>query len=123
MGISFPKNDTPIVEMQVYSSLVTSTNIAKIEINPDNILMVDDVKSYFKTNVVSIEVGEDGHCKAVHKEDYELSNDMFDGEGLIDSSIFPPEMSGYILLRSHFCKMACLNTNIQQFYKDYFGTD
>ena len=46
---------------------------------------------------------------------------MFDGQALIDSSIFPSWGNGYILLRHHFCKMAAFNTNIQQFFKYYFG--
>ena len=48
---------------------------------------------------------------------------MFDGQALIDSSIFPELGNGYILLRHHFCKMAAFNTNIQQFFKDYFGDE
>ena len=46
---------------------------------------------------------------------------MFDGQGLIDESIFPKWGEGYLLLRHHMCKMACFKTKIQKFFKDYYG--
>lgn len=121
MDIKLPKKNAPIVEIGAYAALVTSTMIDKIQINPDDVLIVKDVKSFFKTDVVSVEVGEDGHCCAKHLKDYEVCNEMFDGQALIDSSIFPDWADGFILLRQHFTKCAAFNTNIQLFFKDYFG--
>jgi len=120
MGLKLPKHKAPIVEMSAYCSLIASSIVDTININPKNILILKDVKSFFKTNVVSIELDNNGHCVAQDKKDYELKNTMFDGQGLIDSSIFPKNGNGYILLRHHMCKMACFNTNIQTFFKDYF---
>ncbi len=121
MGIKLPENNAPIVEISAYAPLVSSGIIDRIKINPENILILKDVDRFFKTNVVSVETDEQKHCFAERVDDYELKNTLFDGQALIDSGIFPSWANGYILLRHHFCKMAAFNTNIQQFFRDYFG--
>ena len=121
MGYKLPKENAPIVEIGAYSSLIASGIVGTININPRDIFIMQDVKSLFKTNIVSVELDNNKHCTAVNKNDYELSNEMFDGQGLIDSSIFPSWGNGYILLRHHMTKFACFKSNIQQFFKDYYG--
>jgi len=121
MGIKLPKKNAPIVEIGAYSSLITSSIENRIKIDPSEILVIKDIDSVFKTNVISIEVDNDNHCKAVPYSDYEVVNTLFDGQALIDSSIFPTWANGYILLRHHMCKMAAFSSNIQLFFKDYFG--
>ena len=121
MGIKLPKKNAPIVEIGAYSSLITSSIEGRIKIDPSEILVVKDVDSIFKTNVISIEVDENNHCKAVPYSDYPVVNTLFDGQALIDASIFPSWGNGYILLRQHMCKMAAFSSNIQLFFKDYFG--
>lgn len=123
MGIELPENNAPIVEIGAYSSLITSSIVGKVKINPENILIVKDVDSFMETNVVSIETDENKHCYAKNIDGYKLKNTLFDGQALIDSSIFPSWGEGYILLRNHFTKMAAFSTNIQTFFKDYFGDD
>ena len=123
MNLKMPKNNSPIVEMSAYSSLIASSIVSTINIDPKNILILKDVASYFRTNVVSIETDEHKHCIAVPKQDYELKNEMFDGQGLIDESIFPTWGNGYILLRHHMFKAACFKTKIQKFFKDYYGNN
>jgi hypothetical protein len=123
MGIKLPKNNAPIVEISAYAPLTSSTIVGKVKIDPSEILVIKDIDSFFKTNVVSIETNERRECIAREIQDYELKNTMFDGQGLIDESIFPKWGNGYVLLRHHFCKMACFRTDIQQFFKDYFGHD
>ena len=115
MGIKLPKKNSPTVEISAYAPLVSSAIVGKVKINPKNILILKDVDRSFFTKVVSIETDENKHCYAKHT--------MFDGQALIDSSIFPSWGNGYILLRHHFCKMAAFSTNIQMFFKDYFGDD
>ncbi len=44
---------------------------------------------------------------------------MWDGMGLIDESIFPKNMNGFIYCRSHFFKSCLFRGNIQDFFKDY----
>ena len=121
MGIKLPKKNAPIVEIGAYSSLITSSIEGRIKIDPSEILVVKDVDSIFKTNVISIEVDADNHCKAVPYSGYPVVNTLFDGQALIDASIFPAWGNGYILLRQHMCKMAAFSSNIQLFFKDYFG--
>lgn len=121
MGIKLPKSNAPIVEISAYAPLVSSAIVGKVKINPKNILILKDVDRTFKTDVVSIETDENKHCSAKHISDYMLKNTLFDGQALIDSSIFPSWGNGYILLRHHFCKMASFCCNIQKFFMDYFG--
>lgn len=121
MGIQLPEHNAPIVEIGAYSSLSTSTIIDKIQINPNDILILRDVESAFSTTAISIETDEQKHCQAIRRENYEVRNTMFDGQALIDLSIFPEYGNGYILLRHHFTKMAAFATDIQRFFQDYFG--
>ena len=121
MGIKIPKHNSPIVEIGAYQSLITSSIEGKVTITPENILVLKDVNSIFNTNVVSIEIDDDGHCISVPKENYEVCNALFDGQALIDESVFPDWGDGYVLLRQHFFKAAAFCTKIQTFFKDYFG--
>ena len=123
MGIKLPKHNADIVGISAYSSLVCSGIVGKVKINPKNILVLKDVDRYFNTNVISVEIDENKHCIAKAIKDYKLKNTLFDGQALIDSSIFPNRGNGYILLRHHFCKMAAFCSNIQLFFRDYFGDD
>lgn len=121
MGIQLPTENSPIVEMGAYSSLITSSIVGRIQIKPENILVLKDFDSFFTTKVVSIETDEKKHCKAITRDNYKLKNTLFDGQGLIDTSIFPDWGEGYILLRHHMCKLAAFHANIQLFFRDYFG--
>lgn len=123
MGIKLPKHNADIVGISAYSSLVCSGIVGKVKINPKNILVLKDIDRYFNTKVISIETDENKHCIAKLIDNYKLKNIMFDGQALIDSSIFPDWGHGYILLRHHFCKMAAFCSNIQLFFRDYFGDD
>lgn len=121
MGIKLPDKNADIVGISAYSSLVCSGIVGKIKINPKNILVLEDVDRFFRTKIISIETDKQKHCFTREIDDYKLKNTLFDGQALIDSSIFPSWGNGYILLRHHFCKMAAFCSNIQLFFKDYFG--
>ena len=121
MGFKLPQENAPIVEIGAYSSLVASTIIGKVKINPKNILVLKDVDSFFTTNVISIETDESKHCHAISRENYKVKNALFDGQALIDHSLFPDWGDGYILLRQHMCKMAAFDCYLQQWFKDYYG--
>ena len=123
MGIKLPKHNADIVGISAYSSLICSGIVGRVKINPKNILILKDVDRYFDTKVISVETDNNKHCIAKLINDYKLKNTMFDGQALIDSSIFPSWGHGYILLRHHFCKMAAFCSNIQLFFRDYFGND
>lgn len=123
MGIKIPKKNSPIVEIGAYQSLITSSIEGKVTIPPEDILVLKDIDSFFNTNVVSIEIDKNKHCKSVPKENYEVCNTLFDGQALIDKSIFPDWGDGYVLLRQHFFKAAAFCTKIQTFFRDYFGNE
>lgn len=123
MGIKLPKNNAPIVEASAYVSLVASSVVDRICINPKNILILEDVDSFFRTNVVSVETNQNKECFAKTIKNYQVKNTLFDGQALIDKSIFPSWGNGYILLRHHMCKTAAFKTDIKAFFKDYFGEE
>ena len=121
MGIKLPEVNPKIVEISAYAPLISSGIVGRVRINPKNVLILKDVDRFFETNIISVETDSNKHCFAKHINNYKLKNTLFDGQALIDSSIFPDWGNGYILLRHHFCKMAAFNTNIQKFFRDYFG--
>ena len=121
MGIELPEQNSPIVEMGAYASLITSSIVGTVQILPEEILILKDVDAFFNTRVISVETDEHKHCKAVPIDDYKVKNTLFDGQALIDHSIFPEWGDGYILLRHHLTKMAAFDSNIQLFFQDYFG--
>lgn len=119
MGIELPLEDAPIVEASAYIPLISSGIVGRIQIDPSRILVLEDVEKFFTRDVVSIETNENNHCIANWIDSYELSNILFDGQALIDTSIFPEWASGYVLLRHHMTKMAAFHANIQMFFKDW----
>ena len=121
MGIQLPKENAPIVEIGAYSSLVASSIVGKVKIDPKDILILKDVDSFFETNVVSIETDKKKQCHAVTKKNYKLKNTLFDGQALIDHSLFPTWGNGYILLRQHMFKAAAFDCYLQRWFKDYYG--
>lgn len=52
-------------------------------------------------------------------EELEVTNTLWDGMGIIDESIFPKNMEGFIYCRSHFFKSCLFRGNIQQYFKDW----
>mgnify|MGYP002516888845 FL=1 len=121
MGIKLPKHNAKLVEISAYAPLISSAIVGRVKINPRNILILKDVDTICKTNIVSVETDERKQCRAVPYENYELKSTLFDGQALIDTSIFPNWGRGYVLLRQHFTKMAAFCADIQGFYRDYFG--
>lgn len=115
------KKNPMIVEASAYMPLVASSIVGKIHIDPDQILILEDIDSFFTTKVIEVATNENKQCFARKIDSYRLKNTMFDGQGLIDSSIFPSWGDGYVLLRQHFCKFACFCSHIQKFFRDYFG--
>ena len=123
MGFEMPQENSPIVEIGAYSSLITSTIIEKVQIKPEQILVLEDYDSFFTTKVTIVDVDEKKQCYAEEKDEYTLKNTIFDGQALIDSSIFPEWGDGYLLLRNHMTKCAAFCTHIEKFMREYFGDD
>ena len=57
------------------------------------------------------------------QEESEITNILWDGMGIIDDSIFPENMEGFIYCRSHFFKSCLFKGNIQEYFKDYYRDD
>ena len=121
MGIKLPKHNAKLVEISAYAPLISSAIVGRVHINPRNVLILKDIDTICKTNIISIETDVNKQCMAVPYDDYELKSTLFDGQALIDSSVFPAWGRGYVLLRQHFTKMAAFCADIQRFYQDYFG--
>ena len=130
MGMKFPKKNFPIVELGAYASLVASTIVGRIKIDPKNILIIDDVTVSCIKDVVVVKNNENDELFAEPCDNYDVESTLFDGQALIDKEVFEQAIfdnpedkkkkgNGYLLLRNHFCKMAAFNTNIQEFFKDY----
>lgn len=124
MGLDIDLNklsQAETVSLEAYMPLVASSIVDTIKIDPKEILILDDVDSKFITQTVNVYSDDTWKCYVERCDAYELKNTLFDGQALIDESIFPEWGVGYILLRQHFTKCAAFKTNIQLFFKDYFG--
>ena len=119
MGIKLDFNNARIVELGAYQSLITSSIVGRIKIDPSEIVIMKDCVVPFVTNVVSVEMDDKKECIAVRRDNYEVTNEMWDGQALIDSSIFPSWADGYVLLRHHMTKCAAFCTHLQRYFNDY----
>ena len=113
-------NKSTLVKIEAYKPLFASSIIGTIKIKPEEILVLKDVNSKFVTKTINIHNNDEGVCYVKKCDKYELKNTLFDGQALIDESIFPEWGIGYILLRQGFTKCAAFKSNIQLFFKDYF---
>lgn len=83
-----------------------------VDIPLEGILFVPDYKSIFTEEVISVEL-KDGKLVAEQKQT-EITNDIWDGESLLDESVF---VNGYadkhmLLLRNKFFKPCAFNTKL-----------
>lgn len=63
-------------------------------------------------------------CYVDRSEDKsKITNILWDGMGLVDESIFPDNMEGFIYCRSHFFKSCLFRGNIQEYFKDAYGDE
>lgn len=123
MGIKFPKNkNLDVVGLGAYSSLVSSAIEDTITINPDSILIINDIESKFTIKAKEIKKGNDGFLHSYLNENAEITSCFTDGSCLIDESLFSGVHKGksMMLLRNHMFKSAGFNTKIQKFYKEHF---
>lgn len=102
---------------EAYIALPMSSIIDTIEIPLNSILITEDCTSVFKDDVVAVEI--DGEHLAASNKTVEVENKLFDGQSLLDKSLFGKyENKGMILLRNRFFKSCCFNTNLQQWFID-----
>lgn len=110
--------DIDLAALEPYIALTLSSIIDTIEIKPENILVVDDYKSVFHERAIATRLVD---RRLVSKpEDVEISNSIWDGQSLMDRSLFGEYSNkGMLLLRARFFKSCCFNANIQQWFADH----
>lgn len=104
---------------QAYISLTLSSIESILKLPKKAILIIPDQTSIFKTHAVCVRQTEDGMLTAA-EEETEVENVIWDGEALMDVSVF--EDSGYgehsmMLLRNRFFKTCAFNTNLQRWFQ------
>lgn len=117
MDIQLPAVNAKIVEMSAYEALTSSHMEYKIKIPTESILVVNDLDSIKNQLCKVVNVNSNGNLYIEDKE-AEVKNTLFDGQSLLDSSLFDENM-GMLVLRQHFFKTAGLRTNIQLYVRDY----
>ncbi len=133
-GIKIKKGqDVDLAALEPYIALTLSSIVDTIQIHPENILVVDDYKSVFKDRAVATRFIDGQLVSKV--ENVEISNSIWDGQSLMDRSVFlkfqehqrqiNPEARehGMLLLRARFFKSCCFNSNIQKWFSDNGITD
>ncbi|WP_251316680.1 hypothetical protein [Flintibacter muris] len=125
--------DIDLAALEPYIALTLSSIIDTIQIHPENILVVKDYKSVFRDRVVATRFVDGRLVSKV--EDVEIGNSIWDGQSLMDRSVFldfqkqqqktNPDVRehGMLLLRARFFKSCCFNANIQQWFSDNGITD
>lgn len=115
-------DEIDLAGLESYISLPSSSIIDTIELEAKNFLIVDDYNSVFDDIVIGVDY-VNGHLTSSEVRQ-KLSNSIFDGQSLMDKSVFGEYLDkGFLLLRNRFFKSACFNSNIQQFFKDNKITD
>lgn len=109
--------DLDLAAWEAYIALPMSSIIDTMEIQPENILVIKDEVSSFEDEVVAVEI-EDNHLVSSQKR-VTIENKLFDGQSLMDVSLFDKYRDkGMLLLRNRFFKSCCFNTNLQQWFAD-----
>lgn len=129
-GIEVKGKKIDLAGFESYISLVASGSVGRFGLRPENILLINDYYSKFlndEDTMVTRLIDED---LVTTKEKLEISNNIFDGQALLDISIFVEtelmkekvslEDKATMQIRNKFYKGQGINCNIQQFFKDYF---
>ncbi len=109
-----------LASFEAYISLSLSSITSTLRIPKSSILFMKDMKSSFMTHAVSVELDGKGNLTSQEKE-VEVSNIIWDGEALLDTSVFGDSgngKKGMMLLRNRFFKTCAFNTNLQKYFAD-----
>lgn len=111
-----------IASIRAYESLPLSSIMEElIEINPKNILVVEDFESVFPWKMS--ETWLEGKKLETETREVMEKNSIWDGEGLLSKKIFDKsewlKEHGVALLRNRFLKCAGFNSDLEKFYKSY----
>ena len=106
---------------EAYKALSLSSIVTTLNLNPSNILFVKDVKITLKNQKVINVTHNDKKGLSAEETLIDVTNNIFDGEGLLDASVFKKlgkSNKGMMLLRSRFFKCCAFNTNLHKWFKD-----
>ena len=109
-----------LTSYEAYKALSLSSLIHTLKLKPENILFVDDFEHELKDQkVVKITCNENKHLEA-SSEICRVKNNIFDGEGLLDTSLFNGKFKdkGMMLLRNRYFKCCAFHTKLQDWFKD-----
>ena len=112
-----------LASLESYVALSLSSIESTIKIKPNEILLIDDYGSTFKDDCIVCK--EENGQLMTSEEKTEITNSIWDGQSLLDSSKFVGAYKGksMLLLRNRFFKSNCLNTNIKLYMKERFKED
>ena len=105
---------------QAYIALTLSSIENVIKLPKKSILIIRDRVSRFTENVVCVKEN-DAHDLRAEEEETEIENIIWDGEALLDASVFFENGyndHGMMLLRNRFFKTCAFNTNLQDWFFD-----
>lgn len=107
-----------LASWESYKALSLSSIKGTVKFPLEGILFVPDYKSTFTDEVISVEV-QDGTLTSAHKQT-EITNDIWDGESLLDESVFRGNYADkhMLLLRNKFFKSCAFRTNLQKWFQD-----
>ena len=119
-GIDVKNRKLDLAGIESYVALSLSSIESTIKIKPNEILLIDDYESTF-TDYCIVCKEENGQLITT-EEKTEITNSIWDGQSLLDSSKFTGKYKNksMILLRNRFFKSNCINTNITLYMKERF---
>ena len=138
---SDPEKKYDLTSIKAYEALTLSNIERKFRLKPNNILLINDAEGKAvegNRRIACVEKDEKGFyhlqiksikdctkCKTnkdCRKKMTEYKNDIWDGQALLDESVFKElygeEKHGMMLLRNHFFKACAFNTKITEYFKD-----
>lgn len=117
-GLDLKKGqEIDLAAWEAYISLPMSSIIDTINILPENILIIDDYESEFENTVIAVE--EKNKSLTAAEKTVKIKNNIFDGESVMDSSLFSSyKDKGMLLLRNRFFKSCTFNCNLKRWFSD-----
>ena len=117
-GVKLKKGQpVDLAAWESYISLTTSSILGTLTIRPENILLIDDYESVFKERAMETTI--EGTWLSTKEADTEIRNSIFDGQSLMDKSLFGKyEEKGMLLLRNRFFKSCCFNANLSLWFQE-----
>ena len=122
-GIDIKNRKLDLASLESYCALSLSSIESTIKIKPNEILLINDYESTFTDDVI-VSKEENGEL-ITSEEETTITNSIWDGQSLLDSSKFTGQYrnKSMLLLRNRFFKSNCLNTNITLYMKERFKED